>query len=455
MKKSKANIPFKNILSWGNMLLSAFLVLGIFVFLDIISFNRNISFDLTPDRLYTLSDQAKKVLDSLDDVVHVKTFYRMGERSRYEKFYDIFTFYSPKVTVQLIDLERNPGQARMEMASSPGYTVIRHKGKTSYVNPPTEESIINAILKLTQNNQKHFYILHGHGERTDTDKLKQSLITENWQVESVSLRETDWMNVKQNSVLMIAGPKIDLTEAENAVLERYVVNGGKLVVLCEPFTALPNLETFLAKFRIDMPDSIIVDYENRLFGGDYLVPLIPFYSNEPVTGQVRSASVFPTARPVDTLASNFSAPVSAIVIASSSKQSWTKTSREDIKRGRTDYREGVDRPGPIPVAMYVALTGKNEKGLPAEGEIICFGDSDFINDAFFEIMGNRDFFLNCVEWLGRDYSLISIRQKSFKNPYHFLSRAQGRFLLVASVVVLPMIFLGAAVISFLFRRMRG
>jgi ABC-type uncharacterized transport system involved in gliding motility auxiliary subunit len=70
-------------------------------------------------------------------------------------------------------------------------------------------------------------------------------------------------------------------------------------------------------------------------------------------------------------------------------------------------------------------------------------------------MGNQDLFLNAVEWLARDYTLISIREKQFIYPYQFLSSRQGSILFQVSVILLPLIFLITCVAIFFYRRIRG
>lgn len=455
MKKTKVSRGLRLILLWGNILLPCLLVFGIFIFIEIIGFNHNHAIDLTPEKTYTLSDQAKQVLDSLDDKVLMKTFYTTGDRKQYVTFYEILRAYTSKIEYELIDLERNPGKARMYQATSPGYTVVEYKSRTHIINPPTEETVINALLRLSGTSHKIFYILEGHGEREDIDKLKEVLVRENWTVKTTNLGEMKDSAIPDNAVLMIAGPQNDFTEDEIAIFDRYLKKGGKAVILVEPFVDLANMETLLETYRIKLPQTIIIDHKNKLFGGDYLAPLISHYANAPITNQIRMSSYFSTVRPVDIIKTGPSGGVSVMVIATSETHSWTKASRKDILNGRIDYQEGVDQPGPLPVAVMATVSKSNEKD-PATGtELICFGDSDFISDDFFEIMGNQDLFLNAVEWLAREYDLISIRHKRFRYPYHFLSNKQGRVLFQVSVIVMPAIFLVVGIILGVFRRIRG
>jgi ABC-type uncharacterized transport system involved in gliding motility auxiliary subunit len=95
------------------------------------------------------------------------------------------------------------------------------------------------------------------------------------------------------------------------------------------------------------------------------------------------------------------------------------------------------------------------EGKEAEGELICIGDTDFVSDSYYDVFANKDLFLNCLEWLAEERTLISIRPKQVDYPFHFLSASQGRMLFLVSVVVMPTIFLVISIILFSFKRVHG
>ncbi|MFO7962921.1 MAG: Gldg family protein [Desulfobacterales bacterium] len=451
----KFRIGFRTVGVWGNILLGCALVLGIFICVEIIAFNHNEAVDLTPGKDYTLSDQAKQILDSLDSAVTMRTFYTTGERKQYATFYEILQTYTPKIEYELIDLERNPGKARMYQATSPGYTIVEYKNRTHVINPPTEETVVNALIRLTGTRQKTFYVLEGHRERKDFEKLKEVLAREHWAVLPAVLSEIADGPLPDNTVLMVAGPESDFSETDIRLFDRYLKKGGKAIVMVEPFVDLPNLYAYLAGYRIGLPDAIIIDHKNKLFGGDYLAPLIPHYANAPITNQIRMPSFFSTARPLEGLTSGPFAGISLMVLATSEAHSWTEADRKDVLNGKIEYQEGIDRPGPLPVAAMATVSKAAGKDRSAGTELVCFGDSDFASDDFFDVMGNQDLILNVSEWLARDYDLISIRQQRLGFPYQFLTNFQGRVLFQVSVIVLPAVFLITGILLAIFRRVRG
>jgi ABC-type uncharacterized transport system involved in gliding motility auxiliary subunit len=454
MKQTQYNVIVGRALLWGNLMLAILLVLGIFVCLEIITYNHSRALDLTPGKHYTLSEQTLKVLDSLDSTVTLTVFYKMGEREGHEAVLNMFAAASPKIKYQLIDLDRNPGKAKVRGASRDGDTFIAYKEKTSQIAPPNEQTIVNALLQLTQERQKVFYLTQGHGEKDAYKSLSKTLINENWKVEGLYLTERESVPTEDRTVVAIAGPEKDFLDHEIRLLDQYLQQGGKIVLMIEPFVKLPKLQEFLLRHQIRLSDDIIIDKENKLFGGDDLSPIVPYISRAPFTEGLRSALILPTARSIK-IDEKLSFDSSVKPLASSAEYGWARAGAEGLKDKDPEFRENVDIPGPIPVAAWFTLVIKDGENKGKEGELICFGDSDFISDTFFDVLGNKDFFLNTVSWLGRESALISIRGTNFEYPYHFLDEAQGRLLFWVSVVILPAVFMVIGVTILLFRRVKG
>ncbi|MFA4916182.1 MAG: Gldg family protein [Syntrophales bacterium] len=455
MSTTKFRLFIRRCLLWGNILLAVLLVLGICTFIEIIGFNHKYVIDLTPEKIFTLSDKTQNILASLDADVNVITFYKMGEREQNAAVLDMFTSASPRIKYLLTDMDRNPGKARVYGAVHSGDTYIEYKGKKKYLPVPQEDLLINAILEMSQDRKKVLFYSRGHGEKDAYSSLEKEIKTENWKVEDLYLAEKEDIPSRDRSVLMIADPEKDFFEHEINMLSRYLLKGGKIILLLEPFIDLPNLKSFLEKYQILLTNDIIIDKENKLLGGDYLAPIIPYLSKTQFTETLRSPLFFSTARSVDIMGDlNFK--LSSQILANSADHSWTKTGKEKIKRGEINFQEKTDRSGPVPVAVWITLNNDKVQDQQSQGELICIGDSDFISDSFWEVMGNKDFFLNTVEWLARDNTLISItRRKGFDYEYHHLDASQGRFLFWISVVILPAIFLVIGIIIITFRRVRG
>jgi ABC-type uncharacterized transport system involved in gliding motility auxiliary subunit len=273
------------------------------------------------------------------------------------------------------------------------------------------------------------------------------------------------------------------------MLREYLDGGGNLMVLLAPFTA-PSLTTFLKEFGLIMKEDIIVDQVSRVFGGDYLIPIIMTYIKFPITKNFDLASFFPVARSVNASEE----PVPNVVVkelALTSDGAWT-IGREQIKAGDAEFDQKTGERGPIPVmavSIYTNMaalskrveeaeksksesvddnketpdTGpdaeapeslKDALGKPPKARIVAFGSAKFASNQFFTLKqaGNWDLFMNSVQWLAEDESLIAIRPKSSRADPLLLTEGQSRAVFLVSVVIVPLIWLGAGAGVYFYRR---
>jgi hypothetical protein len=219
--------------------------------------------------------------------------------------------------------------------------------------------------------------------------------------------------------------------------------------MIEPFSETPRLNDFLKGYGVTPAKGIIVDPDNKLFGGDSLSPLIPLFSGHLGSTIIGTPAVFVTACGLDYIKKEKDFTVKAF--AMSSPESWLKVNQEDIDSMDFDIKRAEDRNGPLPTAVLVRIPSEENKRLV---QLVCFGDSDFVSDNFFDVLSNKDVFLNTVSWLSQQENLVSIRPNIFEFPYHFLQKNQVKWIFWPVVVVLPLLFLLAGWAVFLFRKFR-
>jgi len=460
MNKTKTPIARHTKRPWVRLIIEVTVALCIIIFLEIIAFNHNKGFDLTPDSRYSISAQTRKILKALDRDIQFTVFYGHGERKNHEDLFRRLSDCSSHVKYRLVDLDRNPGQARLHGIAANGQTIAESGSKKKMVEFPTEDKIINAVLMLTREREQKIYFTEGHGEnelKREYRALSKALKAEGWQVEALNLSGKEGVPAGA-SVLIVGGPKTDFFDSQLQAIAQFIQRGGKVVFMVEPFSTLPRLNGFLKKYGIILGAGVIIDKDNKLFGGDYLVPLIPYFAKGPITGSITSPCVFPTACSVEIeIEGRKEAGAVLGYLARSSRESWLKKVMDEKEKGKVDFQPGVDVKGPIPVAVLVTTpgsAGKDGKKGP-EGTIVCFGDSDFVNDEFIDMGANKDLFLNTVDWLAQEKDLISVRPKKYEYPFHHMTEEQGRWSFWFPVVIVPCIFLMIGVGILMYRRWRG
>jgi ABC-type uncharacterized transport system involved in gliding motility auxiliary subunit len=102
------------------------------------------------------------------------------------------------------------------------------------------------------------------------------------------------------------------------------------------------------------------------------------------------------------------------------------------------FVQGRDRPGPHTL-MVVALrrVGAGDESAGPRSRLAVAGDSDFATNSFFHIMGNGALFLNTVNYLAAQESLIGIQPKTADLPRVNLTNRQLKGSFVLSVILVP------------------
>ncbi|MCZ6555038.1 MAG: hypothetical protein O6759_02855, partial [Candidatus Dadabacteria bacterium] len=123
--------------------------------------------------------------------------------------------------------------------------------------------------------------------------------------------------------------------------------------------------------------------------------------------------------------------------------SWSETDFELFNEG-VAQREESDKGGPLGVAAVVENSAK--------GRIAVFGSADFVSNIFLEFSGNRDFFLNTLNWVSGDENLISIRPKAVNTGNLTITTKQVNLIFLFTVVIIPAVILSSGLVIWWKRR---
>ncbi|MDL1971137.1 MAG: GldG family protein [Candidatus Desulfofervidaceae bacterium] len=436
------------------LVLFTLIFLGILIFVNLFAQEYHKRFDFTTNKRYSLSPQSIKVLKHLDREVNVIGFFTSGaEKNKAKDLLEQYAYYSKKFHFTFIDPDRHPLEARKYNITRYNTLVVKCGEKREQVYETSEEKLTNAIVRVTRKEKKTIYFLSGHGEHdlNDTGKngysaFKTALKEKGFEVKTLLL-------VKESKVpddaalIVVAGPQKKLMPAEIKLLNAYLEKGGRLLLLLDPETG-QELNTFLEAKGVVLQDDIIVDKMSRLFGGDYLVPVIVKYnSHHPVTKDFKLACFLPLARSV-VVKKSLSEKIKAEVLAWTSKNSWGETDLKTLKEGKATY-DTQDIGGPVPVAVAAwSSNDKDKKGF----KMIVVGDADFVSNTYLQVSGNQDLALNLISWLTEEQDLIAIPPKKVETTPLALSRRQAELVFWLPVVILPLSIIGVGIGVYLRRR---
>jgi ABC-type uncharacterized transport system involved in gliding motility auxiliary subunit len=418
---------------------------SIAVIVQAISVRHDARWDLTRNKRFTLAPQTVAVLDSLQKDIEVFAFFKKGtpDESRAGDLLAQFARRSPRFKYEIIDPDQQPRVAKEMDIITYGTTVAEAGGVREKIRTLTEESLLNAVIKLSKGGVKVVYFVKGHGERDPSSErpngysiASEALAAEGYEVRTLSL--FDVASVPDDcAIVFAAGPKTDYIESEASKIQSYLAGGGSAVFMIDPRTDLPNLEALLGRYRIRLDNDAVVDPYSRVFGGDYSVPVVTEYGDHPITRDFDIATFFPTARSVGIIDREIEG-TTARVLARTGKSAWGETDLSLIGKGQA-VRGDQDIPGPLAIAAIAEKTAETQPGgRPKTSRIVVIGDADFADNSSFRLSGNSDFFLNVANYLSDDQTLISIRPKRALGDRVFLTASQGRFIFLVSVVLVPL-----------------
>lgn len=453
---------------------SAAVVLAILAALNYLASRHSKRWDLTAAKQYTLSDQTKKVLQSLQKPVSIKVFATSEEFQRFRERLDEFKYASRQVSVEYIDAVKRPSLANQYKVEALGTVVIEYDGRVERVTSDGEQELINGLVKAVQGRQHKVFFVQGHGER-DPDipdrpgysTIKSALGSDNYTVEKLVLAQQKEVPADA-SVLVVAGPKTDFFPVEIDMLKAYLKRGGKILFMLDPpdradAPELTSVTALLKEWGIDIGTNVVVDVSGmgQLFGTGAEVPVAAKYNPHAITEGFRLITAFPLARSVETIPGNSSGRFPQTLVETSSS-SWAET---DIKKLTTSGQvsrevDKGDKPGPVSLGAAVsapvdtpAPTGaKAEDTQKPETRVVVFGDSDFVANQWLGIPGNRDLFLNAVNWLAQQENMIAIRPRDPEDRRITLTRDQQTRIFWLTVLIIPGLILFAGVQTWWRRR---
>ncbi len=455
---------------------------GILVAVNYLASRQNKRWDLTANQVYSLSEQTIKILQNLDAPVKFTVFDRELALDGYRDRLDAYTYQSSQVSAEYVDPEKNPLRARAAQIQSLGTIVIEYKDRTERATSSDEQALANALIKVVTGAEKKVYFTQGHGEkdtansdqRSGYSAISSALSSDNYGVDKLVLVQAKEVPADA-TVVVIAGPQTDFLQPEIDALKQYVARGGKVLALLDPQDdpsrpGTPLLNAFLREWGFDIGSNIVVDASGigQLLGTDASVPVATSYPAHPITTNFQLMTAYPLARSV--------APVEGGVegrfpqsLVQTSAQSWAEADIAALAKGdgRVELNaDKGDKPGPISLAAAVSApaaeapaqpepkpeTPEGQEAPEPESRLAVIGDSDFISNGVLGVQGNRDFFMNTVNWLAQQENLIAIRPREPEDRRLTLTADQQSRIFWLSVILIPGLVFAAGIYSWYGRR---
>ena len=380
-----------------------------------------------------------------------------------------------------------------------------------------EFGFAEAINKISKEKQKKIAVIKGNGELHDAfiadfvKTVRESYYIGTFTLDSVATQPTQSLAaLKKYDLAVIAKPTEAFTESEKQVLDQFIVNGGKTIWLVDAVAAdmdsmYNESGTILAAQReLNLTDMFFkygVRMNPVLVKDEYATPIKIATGNQGSETQFQeytwkfSPFIYPTStnpivKNMEGIKFEFASPIELLkndikktVLLSSSEYSKTVGTPTPISLDMVTEEttpEEYEGKGLLPVA--VLLEGKfksayQNRVLPFEdntyqvagkdNKMIVISDGDVIKNQLDkgapmelgfdkwtnQLYGNKDFLLNCVNYLLDDNGLINIRSKDVDLPLLNKEEVYKNYTTAQMITVgLPIVLL--AIFGFLFTFLR-
>lgn len=428
----------------SNMLVYILAAIGLVVLVNYVAASYPKRYDFSESGRNTLSSQSIKILENLPFKVMVLAFVRENPalRIRPRRLLEQYQYHSTDFVWEFVDPDKRPAiSEKYEVTSYDVFIVVGPDGKRERIfGKFTEESLTNALIRAVSTEEKIIYFVGGHGEKAINDtgprgfsKARIALIKDNLTVKELILYSEESVPADAAAVV-VAGPKKDLFKGEIEKLEKYLQAGGRLLFMVDPFVLDSSL-AFLEQYGIRPRQDIIVDQVSKSLGGDNLAPTVPRYEPHPITKDFRLMTFFPMTRSLE-ITKGKKEGVTVLELAKSLPNAWGEVSQAELAEGVATYVKGEDNSGPLTIAAVAEIKSQVDKKIN-KGELIVIGDSEFAANAYANVSGNLDFFLNIVNWMAEEEDRVAIRPRQAAMDPIALSSEQLYALSGIAVIALP------------------
>ena len=404
----------------------------------------NKSYDATASKKFTLSDQTEKIAKNLKDPV---TIVYWDKATSFQGAHDLLDRYknlSPKIDVDYQDVDKKKTAAIAAGVKAYGTIFVKVGDKQQEAKSLTEEEITGAMVRALKGGERTTCFTLGSGEHStaDTDRdgysnIKDLLEKNNYKTQTLKLLEKAGIP-STCTTLIVGGPLHDLIAPEVAAIKGYVENGGRALIMVDPPLKFAKMEIddnqafidVLSGWGVTPQKDLVIDTSGmgQLFGAGPEYPLVTGYESHAIVREMKETpTLFPLARSLEVKSVDKS---TAEKLFSTSEDSFATT---NLSSGEI-RPSPKDKKGPFTLGAAGTYNSGKENG---NGRFVVVGSSRWVANGFLRFNGNRDLFLNMMNWLSSDEDLISIRPKEPDDRRLNMTARQMDVVRYTSVFMLP------------------
>ena len=412
----------------------------------------NKSFDTTANKRFTLSEQTLKISKGLTQPVTITYWDKSTNFQGAHDLLDRYSNLSSKINISYMDADKKRTQAMAAGVKTYGTIVVEAAGRRQDAKGLTEEDITGAMVRALKGGERTACFVLGSGEHNldDSDRMgysgiKDQIEKNNYKAQTVKLVEKPEIS-KDCTVLVVGGPRRDYIQPEVDAIKNYVENGGRVLVMVDPplkFSSEetdenPALMSLLSSWGVTADKDLVLDTSGigQLYSMGPEAPLVNNYENHAIVRDMKDeATAFPISRSLE-VKNGDKTTVEKLFSTLDESFATPNLSSAEVRRGKNDKK------GPLVLGAAGTYNTGKEGG---NGRFVVIGCSSWVSNYFLRFNGNRDLFLNAMNWLSSDEDLISIRPKEPEDRRLNMTTRQMGMVFYESVLGIPLLIVIAGV----------
>lgn len=450
-------------------------VIAIIVVLNLVISQFDFKIDLTTEKMFSLSDQTKQIVSSLNKDVDIYTTYATGnENIQFVEMLDKYKGLSNKIKITNKDPNLNPTfmQKYMEdeRSISAGSIIVESGNRfkvlssydlvdyqpnyQTYQNEVTgialEQKVTSAIQYVTTDNLPIAYIIEGHNEFELDSTVQDSLANENYELKNLNIL-TQGSIPDDASLLIINSPARDYSQDEAKILIDYLNKGGKAIFILNFYNdEKPNYESVLASYGVKPQNLVVLEGNQSNCLPNNPLYLLPNIENHDITKPLvdnKLNIILPYTQAIENLQQK-NANTKITPLLTTSNSAYAKVNNES-----TIAKESGDIEGPFNLAVLIEDNWFNDSE-SYQSKVVVISSPTLFDSGTNQISSgaNLDFFMNTVNFLVDRQDSISIRSKSLATEYLQLDQTQALIIIAIALIIIPIIIFAIGIVIWLRRK---
>ncbi len=432
------------------------LLIAVIIIAARLSLATNTAFDWTANQRHSLSEQTINLLESIDKPIQIKAFVSPSNdfAAAVTQLLDRYQRYSDLLQLEIIDPARAPQLVKQFNIQQQGEMLVQRSQQIERVQDLSEQSLSNALLRVSRSVTPNVVFLTGHGERSPESEANfgvslwaQALRDQGFEIATINLASSGQIS-DSTDLLVIVSPEQSWLPGEIAQLQNYIKSGGNLLWLSEP-DKHEYLAELASSLDVQWLPGTVIDPNASLLGiDDPSFALLSDFANHPLTKDLPSIVLMPAAAAIQTTDAE-SVNWQTTELLRTQPETWAELS--EIQSDDINFNDELDIGGPLTVALALQ---REKPETDASQRIVVLGDGDFLSNQYLGNGANQAFATGMINWLTAQDDRLNIAIKPTPDNQLALSFSETLSIAIGFLFVLPAMLLGSGLTLWWLRRRR-